>query len=813
MKAKKLAVVSLLGLIALASCGTDKVRPVKVLVEDWTGDFSEVAPTTNLANGVKNFAASSADDRKEILGLLEKYTVDNFLGGIPYRDNSGYVLYNSRLVIPSDTFVPGYGYGVGEAEVTGPLTAPGITPAHNMYYHTWNSNYPSTINYLDGKDSVTGDLHAFVSSSYWSTRFTEDKTGYEWYPQLATEDRPQPLNLVGGLATKWRVKVNVGGDLKYNTLSTLPALQGFKGRAVELADYLTPYKLMLNQKWFRSTDLGSQTSGFKGVNEYLASEAKNWANVGVQLNEEEQAIEFEFNTAKTPFYAMYNLSSSLFTPIPEDFITAIGGAANYGTMDNAQDKILSLGTYLLESVETNKEVVFKKNPLWIEADNYKLAGYKYTILESNNVAFEEFLAGKLDSAGVPSAKLQQYKTDPRARQTLGDTVWKLQVNAADPTRWDELFGAQGAISPGSEWELKPVMSNRNFLEGLYYSLDRNAIALETGSRPAPAFFSDAYMINPEEGESWRGTDEGKAVVAHRSPATNGYSLSVAQDFFREAMDELVEAGVYKRTVDRKGKFVKPETITLRFIMQTQSQVDAEGKTLERFMETAFNGADTGFLLDVQPYATTNWMDAYYAPMAGEFDLAFGSISGNTLDPISFLDTVSSTNKSGFTLSWGMDTTLPSADITFKGEHYSFDALQTAAGGLTVLKDGVPTPEFEVLDFGPGTTIDEEGNWVFGEDGSVDIEILGAYYAEDPNFIVEVLGASVIFYDEEFNVLEAAEPVVTVEQADGEWSVLIETIIEPEGAVYMDIVIHYTKTFGAGFPEAVDSLLEFWAPSA
>ena len=97
-------------------------------------------------------------------------------------------MYDSRIDLPSETYVPGYGFGVGEATITEEMT-PTEEPErkYSMYYHSWQSQDPGTINYWDGQDSVTADLHALVSSSYWSTRFNDDKTGYEWYPSLAIE--------------------------------------------------------------------------------------------------------------------------------------------------------------------------------------------------------------------------------------------------------------------------------------------------------------------------------------------------------------------------------------------------------------------------------------------------------------------------------------------------------------------------------------------------------------------------------------------------------------------------------------------------
>lgn len=839
MKLKKLAMLSLFGLLVLAGCRdtSSSVKPPvssggdsSSIVDEPSEDEStsvvdsgsetsvpgsessvpssepEEEPIENLANGVRNFVNNPLEDRAEILRLLEKYTLENFLGGIPYRDNSGFVLYNDRLEIPADDYVVGYGFGVGEALITEALTHGEITPAHAMYYHTWQNTDPGTINYMDSQESVTADLYGMVTGSYWSTRFNANKTGYEWYPLLADGvERPIPVNLdeETGMATQWKVPVHVGGDLKYTTLSDVPAISAFDGRAVELEDYLTPFKLMLDNAWVRATDLASFSSGFAGVGAYLNSREPDWATVGIQLHDEEDAIVFTFNSPKTPFKAMYSLSSSLFSPIPMDFIDAIGGPAEYGKANI--NSVLSLGAYTPEFWDVDKEVVFKKNPRYIEADKYTHQGYVYTILKDNNVAFQEFLDGKLDSAGVPAAQLQTYKTDPRARQTKGDTVWKLQTNAADQELWNQLFGPEGSVSPGSDWDLKPVMSNEDFLYGLYFSLDREALAEATGSRPAQAFLSENYMVDAEGGVSWRDTEEGKAVTEDLLPDTYGYSKELSGQLFNLAMDDLVAANKYVR-----GTKNDPTVIELAVHFQVESQIATEGAELARYIEGAFNDAVEGFKLELDMFATAVWSDPYYAAMAGEFDLAFGSISGNALDPIDFLDTVRSDNISGFTLSWGTDTSLPSRDLEFKNEVYSFNALQKAGIGLTVVEDGKEAVLQQLTKF----------DWGRNAEGQLTLDAQGYYYTGDPEYIIEpdddglnVNGLpfmGLALYDGAGDFIGVLGLDAT-EFEDGLWKAqyVIPYDFDAMGVIFVDVYINTVHTFGKTVEPKTDVYEFIW----
>ncbi|MEG1222667.1 MAG: ABC transporter substrate-binding protein, partial [Bacilli bacterium] len=456
----------------------------------------------------------------------------------------------------------------------------------------------------------------------------------------------------------------------------------------------------LDNQWFRGTDLSSTDSGFVGVKQYIsdvqAGKKPSWDNVGIQLNED-NSMTFEFCTAKTPFYAMYNLSSTLFSPINADFIKAIG-VENYGKPNISS--VLSIGVYNLENWETDLQVVFKKNTTSIVSDEFFFEGYKFKILKEQALIFEEFLAGKLDSARIPPAKLSQYISDPRTRKTKGDTVWSLQVNACDEARYNELFGPKGSVYPhkeGEGWKLKPVMSNNDFLKGVYYCINRTEYAKAIGSEAAMAYLSDAYMIDPENGISYRSSAAGKAVTDSRSPNTMGYDKSYAQDMFKKAIDALVAAGKYTA-----GSVDAPTEIKLQMNFQDNDQIATEGKLLKGYIEGAFNAACQGFKLTIDLIATENWMDAYYVAMYGEFDFTWGAISGNTLNPLDFFNVLSDTNVTGFTLSWGAETGVVSDKINYDGKKWSFDGLYSAFTTGSYLVSGKAAP---VILAGDPTVVD------------------------------------------------------------------------------------------------------------
>lgn len=805
MKNKKLLVVSLFGVLALVSCG--KTKPSSSVTSSGTTSdvTSDVTSQLSGANGLFNYQASSIAEKEKILYELEKYAVDEYAGGIALFDDGGGTLFNPRVSLPTDVYVPNYGFGVGESTITSPMTLEQEPEANFAnYYHTWIAKDPQYANYWDGNDSTSSTLWGMTTSSYYSTEFTEDKTGFRWYSSLATE-MPIALNAdADGLATRWRVKVKVATthpEMKYATLSTIPARAAFNGRGVVLEDYLTPFKAMLDNSLFRATDLGSATSGFVGAKEYkeavAAGKPTDWSTVGIQINVAEQAVDFEFNARKDDFQAMYNLSSTLFSPMPQEFLETIKtvdkpGAKVLGS-PNVDDN-LSLGTYVIEKWEEAKQIVFKKNNLYFEKDRTFLEGYKYAVIAGGSaVAFEEFLAGKLDSAGIPSAHINTYANDPRRRQSLGATVMKIQTNRTTQERWNELFGPEGSVKPtaaANAYQVKPIMSSKEFIDGLYFATDRQALAVTRGGNPAQAVFSDAYSLDGRTGASWRATELGKKVLEDRSPETNGYSLELAKTLFVEATDKLVADGKYVR-----GTAAAPTVISLTMEFYFQAFITQFGAILEGQWENAFNSAVEGFKLDIVTTYPSDPNEAYDRMGAGQFDLSYGAIQGSTLDPLGFMEVFSTTNKTGLTLSWGQyDTRVLSEEtpLTYDDKLWAFDTLNSAANTGVVAEDG----EEAILLKMTGISAEREA-------GSADyytVTMTGTYYKDAPEAISYSLEYVEVWYsDNSKTVIAAGTEGLTLTLVDGVWTVsLRHNVYDPD---YTDLTVFLLINFQGSLSKA------------
>lgn len=710
------------------------------LPKDWSG----VKGVTGGSSGATSLVGESVAKKTEILGALEKYAIDNAITGMPLFENGGYVMYNPRVVKGTENYITGYGFSIiRDGYLTGNL--PNVKEKPN-YYHSYEASDPQSINYLDSDGSQIGDLYGNAASAFFGTKMNANKNGYDWYGVLSTEDRPVLLDKDGNVApeekqtstetsSKWRIYVRAGanGGAQYRTASKDADRKAFDKKAVELEDYVNAFKILLCGKfaYYRGTELAGQTgySGIKGAAAYYNASKEGfgstkaedaWKNVGIKSGTDDKGayLDFELLAPTTRFYAMYSLASSLYAPINLDFFKLVtNNYANpefYGSYNTDKtmspvDNFLSTGPYFLEGWETDKAIYFGRNDEWWErkenANLYRIPGMYNQILTAistnANAAILEFLVGNIDSASIPTDYLNQLKSDPRTTSVPGDSVFKLNLNTCTQEQWIKLFGKDGTIAKTAEsnyWNVKPWMSNKDFVHGLFYSINRDEFATKNGSISSINYFSSNYMSDPENGISYNTTDaHANALKDFWGTTVNngGYSVNLAQQAFDKAITKLLADNALPAAVEGK------RTISITIWWMYQQHITRYGDDISKYIQDAFNNSANAkannIELVVKNEAVDVWSDVYYKHlMVGQFDLGFGSISGNSLDPLNFMEVLKSDNSSGFTLNWGPDTS--ALDLNYDGKVWSFDNLWAATDHGVVTYKGQALPPC-VISFG------------------------------------------------------------------------------------------------------------------
>lgn len=715
---KKMGILSLslISVAGLAACGgSDKPNnPDDPNNPNNPNEPDDPTKPAQNASGAQSYVAANYAERTEILGKLEKYAVENQLTGIALYEDSGYVMYDNAVTKGSETYITGFGHGVlSDGSIDADLASEQNT-AWKRYYHTYEAENPNTINYMNNKGSVVGNLIGYVSGSYWTTHMNEFSDGYEWVPALANSERPIAVNAKDGLATKYKFEVKVGSELVYNTGSDKSPASKYKGQQVKVEDYITAYKMLYTQAYgmARGAEQLEGSGSIKGMAQYY-NDSKNsynevsWNNnVGIKgyMDGGKAYIEVEFNLPTSQFYAMYYLSSSLAAPIPEQFIKDLGngdlkkGMEAYGNMTSSGltpvDTFLSTGPYLIERWDA-QQIVFKRNDLYTaEPGKYEIAGIHYRILtaakEDPEAAFKEFLSGNLHSVGIPSTQLKTYKTDPRTVQVDGTTTTKLNVNTTTKAEWEYLFGVNGTVAQTAEseyWNVEPAMSNEDFVNALSYAINRVEYADQVGATPTANYFANAYLSDPENGVSYNSTDAHKDAMADFLAGTDGYgySLEKAKTLFKRSTDALIASGAYK----------SGDTITLDVVWQSQSNVDVTGNKIESYWKAAFDAAGCDLKLEIKNIVPNSWEDAYYKHMmVGQFDLGYGGITGNPMNPLNFMEVLKSDNSSGFTLNWGPNTNEVSKELEYDNMYWSFNSLWEAAEKGGYFENGVAVAPYD-----------------------------------------------------------------------------------------------------------------------
>ena len=160
-----------------------------------------------------------------------------------------------------------------------------------------------------------------------------------------------------------------------------------------------------------------------------------------------------------------------------------------------------------------------------------------------------------------------------------------------------------------------------------------------------------------------------------------------------SLTELEADGAYT-----PGTKVAPTVIHIEIAWMYPTHEENYHNEIKNLLETAFNDESVCggvYQLSVDFWVGNAWSDVYYNKMmVGQFDIGFGSISGNSLDPIGFVSVLSSDQdiSGSFTLNWGVDTNDPEVyPIVYKNMRWSFDALYNAVNSKGIVGKGQNKP--------------------------------------------------------------------------------------------------------------------------
>jgi ABC-type oligopeptide transport system substrate-binding subunit len=652
------------------------------------------------ANGTFDYKFATTELRHTFFAAAEKYLLNNLYGGVPVFANAGFNLYSSRLQLPVQQFVPVMGFGTAYATMTADdssviMDNNALGQVGKYTYRAALSTNPVTLNQWLYNDAVSADAISPFLDTLYSFEFNQDKTGYVVVPSMASGDpipvNPETLDSGKIVAKTWQIPIREGLTWKYHASTVTTGFPA--GHAVINAhDFVNTYKLALDNGWFRAISGGghfwASTSPVVGAKAYrdavVAGSGANWDSVGIKVIDD-QKIQFTFDSNLSDWNIRYWLSSFVMTPINLELYNSlqVGTTNSYGTTPQTT---AYHGFYHLEVFEKDKVLRYSKNNLFHDQDKYFYTGQNYVIIEDAAIRFQEFVAGKLEAATVPTERYDSFKNHPGLKRVPGATTFRIMINGLGTA------AAQEELFPGSAYIPEPLLANQNFKKAMYFAVDREKLATEVlkTSQTQQFLFTQAYLVDPELGIAFRDTPQGQSVGEGLSVETNGFNFDASVAFYKAAIAQLVADGVYV-----PGTAAAPREIEVKLFIFTGSAAQVLfGDYIKAAYEAAFKDDVNHINVKITVEAKAFPGIYYDFMMTGLFDLSIGGISGSTLDASGFLDVFSSDNRGGFTLNWGIDTTVPEIEVTYTNnagqlvkEIWSYDAIVSALNGEVVVVDG------------------------------------------------------------------------------------------------------------------------------
>lgn len=237
----------------------------------------------------------------------------------------------------------------------------------------------------------------------------------------------------------------------------------------------------------------------------------------------------------------------------------------------------------------------------------------------------------------------------------------INLNTLDKETWEYFFGENGIIRQTAKenyWDVKPFMSNDNFIKGINLALDKS---LFTDMKGESEVENPRHIINISECDYYK------------------YDVELAKKYFKVALEEMIEQGIYD-----VSNLSEPINLTIEMAWDTwnsDNNYETYHNNIKTCLETVFNDESVtngNFTLTVNEWQS-EYLSQIYAEKiyVGQFDMSFGTISySSKLDYYNEYLRLSSTNSisDGFNVNWSIDTSSLDDCIVYEGYKYSYDSL-------------------------------------------------------------------------------------------------------------------------------------------
>ncbi len=246
----------------------------------------------------------------------------------------------------------------------------------------------------------------------------------------------------------------------------------------------------------------------------IISGTKDKSELGVTAVDD-NTLQVELNAPVSYFLSLMYFPT--FYPVNEEFFNTCPDT--YGT---SPETTLSDGAFVLDTYQpAATSIHLTKNADYYDADNIKLAGIDYQVIQDSQQALLSYQNGDLDLTLLNGDQVDQVKDDPAFKAVGAGYLWYVTPN----------------ISAVSE------LANDNIRKALTFAIDRTAICedvLKDGSKPTYTAVPMDFAAGPDGSDFSADQTKFQDVCAD--------DTAKAAEYWQKGLDEL---GITSLTLDMK----------------------------------------------------------------------------------------------------------------------------------------------------------------------------------------------------------------------------------------------------------------------
>lgn len=428
------------------------------------------------------------------------------------------------------------------------------------------------------------------------------------------------------------------------------------GDKITADDYILSMRELLNPKMknYRANLYLSGESAIAGALEYYSGASDSFDGVGL-YRVDDYTIRYVTKTAIEISYFLSSLSSNWLVHIP----TYNAGKRTVGELlttdyNTRTDNTVSAGPYRLASLQTEKQMTLVRNEDWYgwETDDMgNLVSYTPFLVDGEakrqyettrividvmdgNTARSAFIRGELSEWNPSADELSDFSFSDRLYKVDQTYTMSLFFNT------DKAALLEMDNSRGNKYSV--ALTNLKFRRALSLAIDRRRLSTALGgSKPQYALLNGIYYYDiyndpksvyrdtPEAmeaicslyGVKW-GEGETYPTLLSAYRAISGYNFKLANSLMREACDELVSEGLYKR-----GEEIK---ISIAWSKGALTADDNKQLTLlNGFLNAVAEGTGFG---KITLTGIGNIANRYSAVPSGDYAIGYGAWGGAAFYP-------------------------------------------------------------------------------------------------------------------------------------------------------------------------------------